>query len=215
MNNSVSNTTWRLLSINLILACAGCDNTNPSGNAIVQGTVTIDGVLATHGTVTFFPQPDGPVAIGQIHSDGSYSLRTGLGNPTKPDSAKIQAGDYVATVMVMGDPVEGAASAEGGPPLAGPRLTALKYADKQTSGLEFSVKPGRNVFVLKLEGAASDALSETASDSSSTRDNEISEEVKEEDQKEASSNRKSDNSKQPISEDTPKSEKASEETKSL
>ncbi len=145
-----------LLSVGVILLVVGCAESSSTGNATVQGTVTVDGSLAPRGTVTFFPKKDGPVAIGQIYSDGSYALRIGLGNTKNPDAAKIPAGEYVATVMVMGDSVEGERVSEDGPPLAGPRLVARKYTSRETSGLEFSVKPGRNVFVLELESAAFD-----------------------------------------------------------
>ena len=160
MNANLPVTVCILLNVSLLLSVSGCSDTATRGNATVQGTVTIDGALAPRGTVTFYPKNNGPVAVGQIYSDGSYALRVGLGNTSNPDSAKIASGEYVATVMVMGESPEGETVAEGGPPLAGPRLIAKKYTTKETSGLTFSVKPGRNVFVLDLEGAASDPLEE-------------------------------------------------------
>lgn len=139
----------------LLICALGCSQS--SNNATVQGTVTIDGVLATRGTVTFHPVEKGPVAIGQIHSDGSYALRTGLGNTVDPDAANIAAGKYVVTVMVMGDSSETEMKKDdGSPPNAGPRLTALKYASKETSKLQFTVEPKRNVIPLELDSAATD-----------------------------------------------------------
>jgi hypothetical protein len=156
----------RFLLTVIFVTVLGC--TQSSDNATVQGTVTIDGVLATRGTVTFHPVEKGPVAIGQIHKDGSYALRTGAGNTVDPDAAKIPAGEYVVTVMVMGDSPDAKPKDDGSPPIAGPRLTAIKYASKETSGLTFTIKPGRNVFALELDGAASDPPPE-----SETEDSEI------------------------------------------
>lgn len=147
--------TW----LSVVLATAvlgGCGKDSNSRNAIVQGNVTIDGELATRGSVTFYPTGGGPVATGQIFADGSYSLRIGQGNMRDPDASKIFPGEYVATV-IANDPADRSQTVgEGGPPIAGPRLTAIKYAKKETSGLAFIVKPGRNIFPLEVEGAASD-----------------------------------------------------------
>jgi hypothetical protein len=145
---------YRFVISVMLLTVLGCSQS--SDNATVQGTVTIDGVLASRGTVSFHPVSEGPVAVGQIHKDGSYALRTGAGNTVDPDAAKVAAGEYVVTVMVMGDSPDTQPKDDGSPPVAGPRLTAVKYANKQTSGLKFNVKPGRNVFALELDGAAND-----------------------------------------------------------
>jgi hypothetical protein len=147
--------TW--LSVVLTpLALGGCGKGSNARNALVQGNVTIDGELARRGSVTFYPSGDGPVATGQILADGSYSLRIGQGNMGDPDASKIFSGEYVATVLVNDPADKSQTISEGGPPVAGPRLTAIKYSRKETSGLVFAVKPGRNVFSLVLEGAASD-----------------------------------------------------------
>jgi hypothetical protein len=159
------NKTCLALMMSLV-AAIGCSNS--SNDATVQGTVTIDGVLATRGTVSFHPVDKGPLSVGQIHPDGSYALRTGAGNTIDPDAAKIPAGEYVVTVMVMGDSPDVAAKDDGSPPAAGPRLTAIKYAHKETSGLSYTVKPGRNVFALELVGAGSDPPPEPESDEEET-----------------------------------------------
>ncbi|QEG36566.1 hypothetical protein [Bythopirellula goksoeyrii] len=152
MNNLVRLTPL-LLGLIFIASCA--DNTHV-GNAIVQGTVTVDGTLAPRGQVTFYPEKQGPVATGPIHSDGSFSLRIGQGNMTRPDESKIYSGNYTAAVIVSEPADKSTSVAEGGPPLAGPRLSATKYTKPETSGLEFSVKPGRNVFAIELEGSKND-----------------------------------------------------------
>lgn len=150
-----------LLAFATTLGCSQGDQ----NDAAVQGNVTIDGVLASRGTVTFFPAKGGPVAVGQIHPDGSYSLRTGLNAGGSPDDAKIRPGQYVVTVMVTGEPAAAELhKADGSPPIAGPRLTSIKYASKETSGLHFDIKPGLNMVALELEGAAHDPPPESAGD---------------------------------------------------
>ena len=140
----------------MFVAVTGCGTNRSSADAIVQGTVTIDGVLAPRGQVTFHPVATGPVATGPIHGDGSFSLRIGQGDMANPDESKINSGEYVATVVVNEPADKSATVGEGGPPLAGKRLTAIKYALKETSGLKFTVKPGRNVFPIELEGSQND-----------------------------------------------------------
>lgn len=148
-----------LVCWSVLAAClwsSGCSNDKSGADAVVQGTVTIEGVLAPRGQVTFHPVKQGPVATGPIHSDGSFSLRIGQGNMANPDESKIVSGEYVATVVVN-EPADASATVgEGGPPLAGKRLTAIKYSQKDSSGLKFTVKPGRNVFPIELEGSQND-----------------------------------------------------------
>lgn len=135
------------------LASAGCgDSATSSYNATVQGTVTIDGDLAPGGTVTFTPVKKGPVAVGAIAPNGSYSLRIGQGTSSDPDHNKIPSGQYVATVEITGPPGETAPDNEGGPKPAGPRLMADKYASQETSDLTEEVTEGLNVVDLKLDG---------------------------------------------------------------
>jgi hypothetical protein len=145
---------WSLLAV--CLAIAGCSNDKSNADAVVQGTVTINGVLANRGQVTFYPAQSGPVATGPIHQDGSFSLRVGQGDMANPDESKISSGEYIATVVVNEPANPTSTVGDGGPPLAGKRLTAIKYSQKETSGLKFSVKPGRNVFTLELEGSQND-----------------------------------------------------------
>lgn len=148
----------RLLLV--LLAAQGCAGESRVGDAIVQGTVTIEGSLASRGQVTFYPEKKGPVATGPIHSDGSFSLRIGQGNRTKPDESKIYSGNYTATVIVSAPADSSSSVGEGGPPLAGPRLSSIKHASPETSDLKFSVKPGRNVFPIDLESSENDPLPE-------------------------------------------------------
>jgi len=133
---------------------AGCGGAANTYDAVVTGTVTIDGELAKSGTVIFYPvKEDGLVATSQVFPDGSYSLRTGQGDLSNVDGGTVQSGDYVVTVSITGPPAPGAVVAEGGPPVPGPSLIAEKYALKDTTDLKFTVKPGPNVFVLELDAA--------------------------------------------------------------
>jgi hypothetical protein len=157
------------------LACAGCSESPTSSyNATVQGTVTIDGDLAPGGTVTFTPVKKGPVAVGAVAADGSYSLRIGQGTSSDPDHNKIPSGDYIATVEVSGPPGETTPDNEGGPKPAGPRLMADKYASKDTSDLKEEVREGLNVIDLKLDGPwanpPKEADDETSDDASQSGD---------------------------------------------
>ncbi|MCA9230452.1 MAG: hypothetical protein KDA57_07365 [Planctomycetales bacterium] len=138
------------------LFCAGCGESGSVRNATVQGTVTIDGELATRGTVTFHPVDSGPIAVGQIQPDGSYSLSTGRGTVSGPDSGTVFPGTYQVTVQISGPPDKEVVVGEGGPPAAGRRLVALKYTSKETSGLEFEIKAGRNLCVLPVQSAIHD-----------------------------------------------------------
>lgn len=143
-----------LHSILLIAACGGCGGPNAS----VQGTVTIDGQLARGGTVQFHPVDDGPTAYGSIAKDGSYSLRVGQGDLSDPNAGDVPLGDYLVTVVANMPSINDESEDDSGPPKPGARLTAEKYAAKETTDLEATVKVGRNVVPLELEGAAADAV---------------------------------------------------------
>ncbi len=141
----------RAVSILACLFCCGCQSQLDSS---VQGTVTIDGVLADHGTIAFYPAAGGAPAYGNIAKNGSYSLRVGQGNLRDEDASRIRSGDYVVTVVVNAAAQNGETLGEAGPPKPGPRITAEKFATKDASPLHVVVKPGPNVVPLELEGAA-------------------------------------------------------------
>ena len=164
-----------LVSLAALLPIAlGCSHT-PKYDSVVTGTVTVDGELAPGGIVTFHPADGGPVAIGNIHENGTYALRTGQGNLDDADGGTVRSGEYIVTVAVYlptaADPTNSEESPEirepdpeelygvkarraaGGPPAAGPQIAAAKYRSKDTSDLKRSVQKGLNVFVLELERA--------------------------------------------------------------
>ncbi len=150
----------------LVLAVgAGCSKSSSSDyDASVQGTVTIDGELASGGTVTFIPVKGGPAAVGMIAANGSYALRIGQGNASDPDRSMLPSGKYVATVVVTAPPAMDARGEDGGPLPIGPRLMADKYASQETSEMEYEVAKGLNVFDLKLEGAWANPPSDEEAD---------------------------------------------------
>ena len=147
-----------LCSLTLI-AFVGCGG--GSGDAIVQGTVTIDGQLAKSGSVLFHSSGDAPAAYGTIRDDGSFALRVGRGNTNNVNASKIQAGDYVATVQIHGPSVPDE-EFPGAPPKVGPLLVAEKYTKKSTSGLTHTFKAGRNVVNLELESPSEEELAARA-----------------------------------------------------
>ncbi len=136
----------------LALVLGGC-NRGPVRDATVQGAVVIDGELAPSGSVVFTPEGGGTVSTASISSDGSYSLRTGQGDLRKVEGGSLASGKYSVSVLIFGPSTE--TFGEGGPPKPGPSLIASKYANNATSGLQFDVKPGKNVINLELEGAES------------------------------------------------------------
>lgn len=136
-----------------LFVAAGCGGPANKYDSVVTGTVTIDGELANSGTVTFHPTNGGKMAIGRIHPDGSFSLRTGQGDLRKVDGGTVEPGEYIVTVSINGPPVEGSQVIEGAPPIPGPSLVAAKYASQATSDLKRTVKEGSQVIILELERA--------------------------------------------------------------
>lgn len=142
-----------------LVAFVGCGG--DSGDAIVQGTVTIDGQLANSGSVLFHSSGDAPAAYGTIRDDGSFALRVGRGNTNNVNASKIQAGEYVATLQIHGPSVPDE-EFPGAPPKVGPLLIAEKYTKKSTSGLTHTFKAGRNVVNLELESPSEEELAARA-----------------------------------------------------
>ncbi len=163
------NTTWTIRSaVSLVLLTfVGCGGPAYEYDSVVTGTVTIDGELAKSGTVTFHPVGDGRPAVGHIHPDGSYSLRTGQGDLQQVDGGTVMPGEYVVTVSITAPPAEGSVVAEGGPPIPGPSLIASKYAQKNTADLRRTVEPGPQVIVLNLDRAEPEPPADESAESAS------------------------------------------------
>lgn len=144
----------------MLVAFVGCSE-GGSGDAIVQGTVTIDGQLAESGSVLFHSTGDAPAAYGAIRKNGSFALRVGRGNTNNVNASKIQSGEYVATVQIHGPSIPDE-EFPGAPPKTGPLLIAEKYTTKATSGLTHTFKSGRNVVNLELESPSEEELATRA-----------------------------------------------------
>ena len=138
-------TKWRKIGSGLILifctvALSGCGG---AFDASARGVVTLDGQPVPRGMVTFYPVAGGPAVYGPIGSDGSYSLRTG-----REDG--LPAGDYQASVSANEAP-NVTQTAGGGPPPPGKAITPAWYRMKDTSGLKYTVKRGKNEINLELK----------------------------------------------------------------
>ena len=136
--NNLTRCGGRLLLLGLFVALAGCGGTYDSS---ARGTVSLDGKSLPRGAVTFHPVSGGPAAYGMIGDDGHYSIQTGR-------EEGLPAGEYA--VSVSANEVSAAQGTNGGPPPPGKSITPAWYRMKETSGLKFTVKPGKNEINLEL-----------------------------------------------------------------
>jgi hypothetical protein len=107
----------------------------------VSGKVTLDGQPVGPGAVVFAPV-DGQSnpADGAIQLDGSYFLKTSREVGLKP-------GDYKASVSVFDQPEVRPGERSMTPAKL---VTPQKYADTETSGLQYTVEPGENTIDIEL-----------------------------------------------------------------
>ena len=122
-----------------LISTSGCGGTY---NSTARGIVELDGKVVPRGMVSFHPVSGGPAAYAMIGEDGSYSIQTGR-------EAGLPSGEYVVSVAANEAPTA-AQTAKGGPPPPGKAITPAWYRMKETSGLKFTVKPGKNEINLKL-----------------------------------------------------------------
>jgi hypothetical protein len=127
---------WIVLLIPLLVGC-GQDRSKPTP---VQGQVYYKGRPLSGGTIVFTPDPErggrGPMAFGEIHSDGHYSLITEQQPGAVPGWHRI-------TVLGAVPPAE---EGEKAVPLP------AHYSDPEHSGLVCKVKPGvLNIQDLRLD----------------------------------------------------------------
>jgi hypothetical protein len=124
----------RFLPIVLLLLALGCgESSQPL--VPVTGKINYRGFPLQNGTIVFTPDArkgsTGAMAMGEIKTDGSYSLRTGKNFGAAP-------GYYRITVAaVLGNP-----PSPGQPYSYQPSLLPEKYRDPELSGLAFEVKAG-------------------------------------------------------------------------
>ena len=128
-----------LLLLGLVVVTAGCGGAYDS---TARGIVSLDGKSLPRGAVTFHPVSGGPAAYGMIGEDGRYSIQTGRGEG-------LPAGDYQVSVSAN-EPSAAAQASNGGPPPPGKAITPAWYRMKETSGLKFTVKRGKNEINLEL-----------------------------------------------------------------
>lgn len=126
-----------------VAAVAGCG----SGKlpvVPVEGTVVYKGQPLQSGVVTFLPS-SGPVASGEIQSDGTFRLST-YGNG---DGAVL--GSHQVTIGSFREPTaEETAKAAGSEPLGSIAVTPQKYLVPTTSGLTAEVKEQNELFRFEL-----------------------------------------------------------------
>ena len=129
----------------MCLSLSGCGN----GLAKVSGQVTLDGQPLRGGngnvrvTVQFQPASGvGSTAIGLADENGIYILGTG-------SKTGIPPGEYFVTCSAQElVPTKTAQNMNGVR-----QVTDAKYANAKTSGLKFTVEPGKNQFDIPLQSA--------------------------------------------------------------
>jgi hypothetical protein len=123
----------------LMIALAGCSDSGMESE--VTGTVTLDGQPVGPGAVVFAPvEGQTNPADGAIQLDGSYFLKTSREVGLKP-------GTYKVSVSVFDQPEVQPGERSNVPAKL---VTPQKYADTETSGLQFTVEPGKNDIDIEL-----------------------------------------------------------------
>ena len=122
-----------------LVVIGGCSGS--SMEAEVSGTVTLDGQAVGPGAVVFAPaEGQSNPADGAIQLDGSYFLKTSREVGLKP-------GDYKVSVSVFDQPEVRPGERSMTPAKL---VTPQKYADTETSGLQYTVEPGENTIDIEL-----------------------------------------------------------------
>ncbi len=123
-----------------LIAFSGCGGAYDS---TARGIVTLDGRTVPRGLVSFHPMAGGPAVCGSISADGSYSVYTGR-------EEGLPSGEYIVSITSYEAPVA-AETAKSGPPPPGKTITPSWYRMKESSGLQYAVKPGQNEINLELK----------------------------------------------------------------
>jgi hypothetical protein len=119
----------------LLLLLPGCKKSEAL--TPVSGLVSFRGRPLMGGTIVFTPDPErggtGPMAYGEIGSDGRYSLHTGA------DAGAVSGWHRITIAASAQIPAE-------------PAALPAKYQDPEQSGQRAEVKPGHsNTIDLNLE----------------------------------------------------------------
>jgi hypothetical protein len=137
----------------LILAClcavvgaGGCGRSGPKV-AFVEGLVLLDGEPVAGAMVGFSPVSAGLPAFGKTDAAGVFHLTTARGGA---EGRGAMVGEYAVTITKWRNRMEGITEPN---PALEAELSKLPpdyivpkaYGDKATSGLNATVKPGRNV----------------------------------------------------------------------
>ena len=138
-------------SVACLLLVSGCDSGPPT--APVHGTITYKGKPVTTGTITFYPAEGGRPAVGDIGSDGSYTL-----SRTVPGDNVI-LGDYKVAIEATESsatappPTSLADELSSGPASTPPpkQLVPAKYSTIESSELTATVTEGDNTIDFPLE----------------------------------------------------------------
>ncbi len=136
MNHS---SAWRLATAIGLASVVGCGGPYDSS---VSGSVLLNGNAIETGTVSFIPMGGGPAAYARIGTGGEYTIRTG-----REDG--LPSGEYAVTVVAH-EPAASLQTANGGPPPVGKLLTPEWYRSADSSGLKYTVNPGRNKITIEL-----------------------------------------------------------------
>lgn len=123
------------------LTLTGCGQGRTSAGATASGTITVQGVPLSGGTVAFSPVGAGSSAFGHIHPDGTYEVET------NSQTIGLAPGDYQIAIYYTPEETEDAA----GNAVVGENPIARKYADFDRSGLKVTAQAGENLFDFDLE----------------------------------------------------------------
>jgi len=132
-------TLFNSVGVLLMIALTGCGGSGMDSQ--VSGQVKLDGQAVGPGAVVFAPiEGNSNPADGAIQLDGTYFLKTSR-------EVGLKAGAYKVSVSVFDQPQvkPGERSM-----VAAKLKTPQRYADILTSGLEYTVEPGKNHIDIEL-----------------------------------------------------------------
>jgi hypothetical protein len=130
------------MSFALALGCSG----GGQGLAVVKGKVTYNSKPVPNGTINFLPiDGNKPSATGEIQPDGSYALKTFLGN--RPSDGAV-VGQHKVVIVAMQDMAS--RLPEERIPLP-PPIVPIKYTSPATSTLTADVEDKENTINFDLK----------------------------------------------------------------